>query len=258
MKKNVPQPYSSRLWRAIIEFDMIAAGDRILVGLSGGKDSAFLTYALSCLRHVCPRPFELAAVNLDPGFTADFDTAPLADFCRSLDVPFHTIQADIAGAIAANDGKDPCYTCSVIRRGAINTFAADHGFNKVAYAHHHDDAVETFLMSILCSGQLTTFLPVTHLERSGITVIRPLIYFRENELISAQPCHGLQPLPSPCPHNGRTRRQDIKELLYSLQSLDKNVYSHLAAAMRQGHSVLWPAAPDRTVLRERHEAFWRK
>lgn len=258
-KASLPQPYFSRLIRAVTEFDMISEGDRILIGLSGGKDSTFLTFALSRLRSLAPFSFDLAAITMDPMFTDDFDLPPLAAFCHDLDIPFHSIQVDVAGAIATNEGKDACFTCSLFRRGAINNFAIAHGFNKVAYAHHHDDAVETFFMSLLCSGQLTTFKPVTVLDRTNLTVIRPLIYFRERELTVTPRFHGFTPVASPCPLNGKTKRQEIKELLASLTSLNPAVYDHVAAAMRQKPTTeLWPPESSREKLKEKHQAFWRK
>lgn len=257
MKHSMPQNYYSRLWRAISEFDLIAAGDKILVGLSGGKDSVFLTYALALVRQNSPRPFELAAVNLDPKFAADFDPAPLAAFCADLGVPFHTLEADIAGAIARGGGKDPCYVCSFFRRAIINKFAVQNGFNKIAYAHHHDDAVETFVMGLLWTGQLKTFQPKTHLDRTGLDVIRPLVYFREKEIRAARKLHGFTPLPSPCPLDGKTKRQEIKEMIRSWEKTNKHVFRHLAVAMREGAATeLWPAAPTRAELQRRHQAFW--
>lgn len=257
MRRHLPQQYFSRLWRAVIEFDLISAGDRILIGLSGGKDSSFLTYALALLRDHSPRKFELAAITLDPMFSTDFATAGLAAFCADLGIPFHTFKIDIAGAIARNDNKDPCYSCAFFRRGAINRFAKENGFNKIAYAHHHDDAVETFLMSILYSGQIKTFLPKTYLDRTGLTVIRPLIYFREKELRRTIQYHGFTPIPSPCPYNGKTKRQEIKELIRGLERKNKLIYTHLAAAMREGSLIeLWPAPLSRQDMQQKHHAFW--
>ncbi len=255
----LPQAYFSRLCRAIIEFDMIQADDRILIGFSGGKDSTFLLYALACLRQYAKKPFTLAAFTMDPMFTSDFDTASLRAFCQTLDIPFYTDKVDIAGIIAAQDGKDPCFSCSFFRRGAINRFATENGYNKVAYAHHHDDAVETFFMGLLHSGQLKTFSPVTHLSRSGLSVIRPLIYFREHELKSATSIHGFKPIPSPCPLDGHTKRQDIKELIDKMGQESPALYSHLSAAMRQKESMqLWPEELSRDALKQKHIDFWRK
>ena len=259
MDKNLPQHYFSRLCRGIIEFDMINKGDKILIGLSGGKDSLFLTYALSILRKRSKTPFQIEVLTIDPMFTPDFDVSPLAGFCKDLDVPFHTKKVDIAGIIDKNNGDDPCFTCAFFRRGAINKFAVENGFNKVAYAHHHDDAVETFLMSILYSGQINTFLPTTYLDQSNLTVIRPLVYFRESELIDTPKFHGFTPIPSPCPLNGHTKRQEAKDMIRDLGENNPLLYGHLGAAMRHNPvSKLWPTELTREELQVKHLKFWNK
>jgi len=258
MLKQLPHRYFRKLWRAIVEFDMLAPGDRILVGLSGGKDSLFLTYALATIRNNTPCDFELAAYTLDQMFSDDFKTDQLAEWCNQLKVPFYTDRVNIAKVIEEN-GKDPCFTCSFFRRGVINRFAVAHGFNKVALAHHHDDVVETFLMSILYSGQIKTFKPVTYLDRTGITVIRPLIYFREKELAGTVKFHGFEPIASPCPLNGKTKRHEVKNLITSLCKQMPAVYDHLATAIRESAVVeLWPPEPSYQELRDKHIAFWTK
>jgi len=259
MDKNLPQNYFSRLCRAIIEFDMITKGDRILIGLSGGKDSLFLTYALSILRSRSATPFEISVLTIDPMFTDALDTNPLAEFCAQLDAPHYTKKVDIAGIISKNNGNDPCFTCAFFRRGAINRFAVEHGFNKVAYAHHHDDAVETFLMSILYSGQINTFLPTTYLNQSNLTVIRPLVYFRESEIKTTPKLHGFTPIPNPCPFNGHTKRQEAKDMIVDLEKNNPALYAHLGAAMRHSPtSKLWPAKMTREQLQIKHLTFWNK
>lgn len=259
MNNNLPQSYFSRLCRAVIEFDMIAKNDKILIGLSGGKDSLFLTYALSILRQRSAFPFELAVLTIDPQFTDNFDTTALAEFCNNLAIPFHTKKVNIGEIITNNQGKDPCFTCAFFRRGAINKFAVENGFNKVAYAHHHDDAVETFLMSILYSGQINTFLPTTYLDQSDLTVIRPLVYFRESELVDTAKYHGFTPIPSPCPLNGHTKRQEAKEMIVELEKNNPTLYAHLGAAMRHSPTTkLWPTELTRRELQLKHLAFWNK
>jgi tRNA(Ile)-lysidine synthase TilS/MesJ len=259
MDKQLPEHYFARLCRAITEFDMITKGDKILIGLSGGKDSTFLTYALSILRQRSATPFEIAAITIDPMFTDDFDPKPIKDFCKDLDVAFYTAKTDIAGIINKNNGKDPCFTCAFFRRGTINNFAVENGFNKIAYAHHHDDAVETFLMSILYSGQVKTFMPKTYLDRKDLTVIRPLVYFREYELKETPKIHGFTPIPSPCPLNGHTKRQEAKDMIAALEKTNPAIYTHLAAAMRQSPaSELWPTELTREELRTKHLQFWGK
>ncbi|MBR4696801.1 MAG: tRNA 2-thiocytidine biosynthesis protein TtcA [Selenomonadaceae bacterium] len=256
MKINLPQLYFSKLMRAIVEFEMIENGDHILLGISGGKDSIFLAYAMAILRERLKKDFCLSALNINPMFQPEFNVAPVAEFCASLGIPFATREVDIAGAIQGQAGKKACFTCSYFRRGAINRYAKEHGMNKIAYAHHHDDAVETFFMSLLYSGQLTTFSPVTYLDRTDLTVIRPLIYFREDELREAGKYHGCTPIPSPCPLDGKTMRQKTKELIAELGRDNPLVYDHLASAMRKGSlGELWPAAKTRDEMKETYYRY---
>ena len=200
--------------RAVVEFELIDNGDRILIGVSGGKDSIFLTYALAILRERLKKDFTIAAFTVTPQFDDPFNTDAIAAFCQSLGVPYEVVDVDIAGAIAEQEEKSPCFTCAFFRRGAVNRYAKEHHMNKVAYAHHHDDAVETFLMSLFYSGQLNTFRPKTYLDKTGITVIRPLVYFREQEIIDAIPLHGFTPIPSPLqsPRRRDARRRPWRTL----------------------------------------------
>lgn len=256
MKTNLPQTHFSRLMRAIVEFDLIEDNDQILIGLSGGKDSIFLTYALALLQKRLKKNFDLAVITIDPMFTKDFPLHKVADFCKNLNLPFYHQAVDIAGTIKEQNDKDPCFTCAFFRRGAINRFAKEHGYNKVAYAHHHDDAVETFFMSLLYSGQLKTFLPKTYLDRTEISVIRPLIYFRENELKDTVALHGFTPIGSPCPFNGKTKRQEIKELIAVLGENNPTLYAHLGAGMRESAIIeLWPPRQNRQQLKEKYDAY---
>ena len=245
--------------RAVVEFDMIHEGDRILVGVSGGKDSLFLLYALCLLRERIGRKFSLRALTIDPMFSADFDTAPIRDFCAELNVPFDTFKVDINGVINEQGGKNACFSCAYFRRGAINRHAKETNCNKVAYAHHNDDATETFLMGLLYSGQVSVFLPVTYLERTDITVIRPLLYFREKDIARCQKYHGVTPVASPCPRDGHTTRQEVKELIAALENKNREIYPHIAAAMRQSAlGDLWPAAKDRDEMRPVYKEYMEK
>ena len=256
MKFQLPQLYFSKLMRAIVEFELIDDNDHILLGVSGGKDSIFLTYALAVMRERLKKNFTLTAMTVNPGFSKNFDTERIRRFCSSLDIPFETRNVDIAGIIEGQNGKDPCFTCAFFRRGAINRYAAEAGCNKIAYAHHHDDAVETFLMSLLYSGQLHTFTPKTYLDRTKLTVIRPLVYFREQEIRSAIPIHGFQPEQSPCPLDGHTIRQKVKELIQSLSRDNPMLYEHLAAGMRQSAvGELWPAAKTRDEMKAVYQNY---
>lgn len=240
--QSLPRTYTRKLLRAIREFDLIRPGDKVLIGFSGGKDSAFLVYALSILQRHGIIPFELGALTIDLGFATSLNVNPLAEYCNALGVDFHTHRTEISRyAFGEENPEGPCATCSFLRRGAMNRFAKEHGYNIVALAHHYDDAVETFLMSIIFSGQIKTFLPRTELERSKITTIRPLVYFREPELKEALKFIGFSPVPNPCPNDGKTKRAETKELIRKLTNQDNRIFSNLASAMRQGRPMeLWP------------------
>src|SRR5690554_4795308 len=217
---------------------MLDPGGRILVGLAGGKDSALLLYALVVLARYGVVEEELAAITIDPGMEP-LDPGPLVEFCRLLGVEHHLLKTEIGRAVAGFD--DPCARCSYLRRGIICRFAREHGFNKVALGHHHDDAVETFLMSILYSGQIRTFLPRTHLSRTEMTIIRPLVYLREKEIKKAARFLPYTPAKPVCPYDGASYRKKVKDLLKTLTRERRWVYTNLAAAMREGNPrQLWP------------------
>jgi tRNA 2-thiocytidine biosynthesis protein TtcA len=253
---SLPRTLTQKLLRAIREFDLIRSGDRVLVGFSGGKDSAFLLYALALLQKHRIIQFELGALTVDLGFATGFNPEKLQQFCKRLQVPFAVRTTEIAKyAFSAANPEGPCAICSFLRRGALNRFARENGYNTVALAHHQDDAVETFLMSILFSGQIKTFLPRTELERSGVTAIRPLVYFREAEIRETLPLTGFTPAPSPCPVDGRTKRAEVKELLRNLTRHDPRVFSNLAVALREGRPLeLWPAELTREEIAQRRKS----
>lgn len=251
MKLELPKLYFGKIMRAVVEFNMIKGEDKILIGLSGGKDSLFLLYSMAYLKEKLHNKFSLSALHIDPMFEENFQTEKMRQYCNSLNIPFTSHSVDINGAIKAQEGKKPCFTCSYFRRGAINRFAKENGFNKIAYAHHHDDAVETFFMSLIYSGQLETFSPVTYLDRTDLTVIRPLIYFREHELEDAVKIHGFQALKNPCPFDGNTKRQRVKELIQNLSEDITDFYPHLASAMRiNALGELWPKAKTKAEMKD--------
>ncbi len=252
-RQSLPGGATRKILRAIREFGLIEPGDNVLVGLSGGKDSSLLLYALSILQRHRIIPFTVGALHIDLGFETPFDPAPLADYCNRLGVPFHLLKTEIAKyAFGENNPEGPCATCSFLRRGAMNRLAKEHGYHVVALAHHYDDAVETFLMSIIYSGQVKTFLPRTDLERSGLRVIRPLVYFRETEIRKLTELTGFTPLPSPCPRDGYTKRAEAKELIRDLSRHDKRIFNNLASAMREGRpQELWPAELSVTAKQRR-------
>lgn len=252
----LPKNYSKPIWRAIMEFDMINPGDRIMVGLSGGKDSSFLLYALWVMQKQTMIPFELAAVSIDPGFAETSPRPVLQNFCDALGIPlFYEELPHMKEVIFTNEGnQSPCAKCAFFRRGAINRVAVKQGYNKLALGHHHDDAVETFLMSILYSGQITTFLPVTPQDRAGLTVIRPLVYLREKEIRSARKFFPFDPVSSCCPRDGHSTRSEVKSLIHELQHKNLSIYDNLSAAMRfpSEKAILWPRTLKRDEMRTQY------
>jgi len=254
MQANLPKSYVRKIWRALMEFDMLGPGDRCLVGLSGGKDSSFLLYALSVIREHAPFRFELAAATIDPMFDQHFPAERLHRLCESLQVPLILEQVNLAEIAFAPSEQNPCPRCAFFRRGALNRIAQRDGHNRLALAHHHDDAVETFLMSILFSGQIKTFTPVTEQDRSQLTVIRPLIYLREWEIKSAYKFFAWDPIANPCPLDGKSTRQTVKELLRELGRANRSVYDNVSAAMRLpiDKIELWPTELNRETMRQRY------
>jgi tRNA 2-thiocytidine biosynthesis protein TtcA len=252
-KLSLPKTATQKLLRAIREFELIGAGDRVLIGFSGGKDSSFLLYALTILQQHKVIPFELGALTVDLGFDGDLKLKSLQDYCAMLGVPFYVRKTEIAKyALAEDNPEGPCATCSFLRRGVMNRFAKENGYQVIALAHHYDDAVETFLMSILYSGQIKTFRPRTELQRTGLKVIRPLVYFRESEIIKTIPLTLFKPVASPCPLAGHTKRAETKELIRTLCLHDKTVFNRLAAAIREGRPMeLWPVALSAEEKRRR-------
>ena len=256
--QSLSRSYSRRLYRALIEFQMISEGDRILVGFSGGKDSAFLLYALSAIQRYSPVKFQLAAATIDLGFSGGLINEEMEALVHELGVPYFIRKTNIAKfAFNSEQEKSPCAVCSHLRRGSLNSLAVENGFNKVALAHHRDDAVETFLMSILYSGQIHVFRPVTYLDRTGITVIRPLIYFRESEIRGAVKRIGYKPPANPCPAQDETQRLAVKNLIRSLSRENPMVYTNLFKALHSSAlGELWPPTASKQEMKELHKMFF--
>ena len=255
MKLDLPKSMFSRITRAVVEFELIDEGDKILIGISGGKDSLFLTYALALLRERFKKKFSLSALTINPMFNDNFNVDAVTEFCRSLDIDHAVEVVDIASAIKTAN-KKPCFTCAYFRRAAMNRYANSIGANKVAYAHHLDDAVETFLMGILSSGQLNTFTPKTYLTRTEITVIRPLVYLRESEIAKFTRKNNFNIIKSPCPIDGTTNRQTVKELIRSLEKDFPNLFSHLSSSIRKSAlGDLWEAPKTLEQMRKSYYSY---
>lgn len=225
--------------KAIDDYHMILPGDKIAVGISGGKDSLTLLYAMHGLRRFYPAPFELCAVTVDLGFD-NLKLDKIKELCFSLGVEYHIIRTDIS-RIVFDDRKEsnPCSLCSKMRKGALNDAMKAIGYNKVAYAHHRDDVVETMMMSLIYEGRFHTFRPVTYLDRTGITVIRPLIYMHEADIIGFVNRYDIPVVKSPCPADGHTKREYIKNLLKEINHGAPGVKDRMFTAIRDGRLEGW-------------------
>lgn len=259
-KFALPNKMLAKLWRAIIEFKMISSGDKLLLGLSGGKDSMYLATALATIKRYSPVKFELACFTVDTMFTKDFPKEELEIFCKNIGLEFYHEQVNVMEVWKhKNQGNTPCFSCAYFRRAATNRKALELGFNKIVLAHHHDDAVETFLLNLIQSGQLRTFLPVTYLSKTKLTVLRPLAYYREEEIIANVKALNIIPLKNACPYDGNTKRQATKEHIASLKMLNPEAYEHLGAAMRTSDKQeLWPAPLKQKELTHNFRTFWDK
>lgn len=209
------QKILSDMRRACTQLKLIDDGDKIAVGLSGGKDSLALLSALAAYRRFSPERYELIAVTIDMGLGADY--APLADYCRSIDVPFILEKTDIGDVIFnVRKEKSPCSLCSKMRRGALSNVIMREGYSKLALGHHADDLAETFLLSLFYEGRLSTFAPKAYMSRSGVTVIRPFVYISEADVGALARDMNLPVVKNPCPADKHTRREYVKNLIKSI------------------------------------------
>ena len=218
--------------KADTDFGMIAPGDRIAVGVSGGKDSLLLLYALSLYRRFSGKDFTLQAITLKLGLEP-FDVTPIAALCERIDVPYTVIDTEIAHIIFdLRKETNPCALCAKMRRGALNDAAKALGCNKVALGHHRDYAIETLLMSLLFEGRLHTFHPNTYLSRKGVTVIRPMIYVPEKHVKHMARVLDLPVVKNPCPADGHSKREEIKSLIRTLSRDYPQIKDYMIAALR--------------------------
>ena len=218
--------------RCTQDYNMIMPGDRIGVGVSGGKDSIALLVFLAELRKYDHIPFELEAVTVDLGFGMDF--TPIEDLCKRLNVPFTLVKTEIAPVIFDyRKEKNPCSMCAKMRRGAINQALLDRGLNKLALGHHYDDAVETFVMSLIYEGRISCFQPVTDLDRTGIVQIRPMLYIHEKTIDSFAARKELPVLTNRCPVDKYTKREEIKQLIYDLSATYPDLKERIFGAMQR-------------------------
>lgn len=227
------QRLTSLLRQCIQRYDMIQPGDKIAVGLSGGKDSLCLLMGLSALRRFYPAPFELHAIHVDVGAGMSAENIQrMADFCEQQGVPFHHVKTDIYQIVfEERKEKNPCSLCAKMRKGALNQTALDLGCRKIAYAHHKDDFIETLMMTILLEGRCECFPPVTQLDKTGLQVLRPMLYVDERDVIGFTRKYELPVVANPCPADGKTRREDVKQFIRESRRQFPNIRESLFSAV---------------------------
>ena len=226
--------------RAVDDYEMIEDGDKIAIGISGGKDSLTLLYALNGLKRFYPKKFEIYAVTVDLGFQ-NLNLDAIKALCNELEVPYTIVKTDIADIVFEQRKEtNPCSLCAKMRKGALNEEMKRLGCNKIAYAHHKDDMVETMLMSLIFEGRFHSFSPKTYLDRMDLTVIRPLMYVNEADVIGFVNKYELPVAKSPCPVDGYTKREYASELLDQLIKENPGVKERMFTAIVRGNIPGWP------------------
>ena len=236
--------------RCVEDYKMIEKGDRIGVGVSGGKDSVALLVLLAQLRKYDPSAFHLEAITIDMGLGMDY--SGIRQLCEELDVPYTVVATEIASVIFEHrKEKNPCSMCAKMRRGALNQALLERGLNKLALGHHYDDAVETFLMNLLFEGRIGCFQPVTNLDRTGIIQIRPMIYIHEKTVDNFITRHGLPVIENRCPVDKVTKRAEVKDLLFELSARYPDLKDRIFGAMQRYPLEEW--APQGRYKRPKDE-----
>ena len=221
--------------RGVDDYNMIEEGDKIAVGISGGKDSLALLCSLAYLRRFYPKKFELIAITIDMGFEGGMDFTPVRELCEKLDVPYHIIPTEISKIIFdVRKEANPCSLCAKMRRGALHNAAKELGCNSVALGHHFDDVVETFMLNLFFEGRLGCFSPVTYLSRVGVKLIRPLLYMPEKDVVEFAKKNELPVVESKCPADKNTEREEMKTLLRTLERENNGLRYRIFGAICRG------------------------
>ena len=223
----------SHMRKAIEDYHMIEENDKIAVCLSGGKDSITMLHAFKALQRFYPKKFEIIAISIDPGFEF-FDTHFLQEICDNLEIPLF-IEKSHAKEIVFDirKEKNPCSLCANLRRGIINSLAVREGCNKIALGHNQDDVLETFLLNLLYAGNIGTFSPVSYMDRSGVTLIRPLVYTPEKDTKRFIRKNNLTVMPKVCPMDGTSKRESMKQMIFLLQKDIPTVRANLFGAIQR-------------------------
>ena len=233
------QQIMSKTRKAVDDYKMINENDTIAVGISGGKDSLALLHALAGMRRFYPIHYSLIAITCDLGFK-NVDFNEIKKLCEELDVKYYIVESDISDIVFnVRKEENPCSLCAKMRKGAMYNFLKEVGCSKIAYAHHQDDVVETYMMSLIYEGRQNTFSPVTFLDRTGVTVIRPFIYMKEADIIGFVKANNVPVIKSPCPVDGYTKRQYAKDLLKSINEEAPGVRDRIFTAIQNSNIKGW-------------------
>ena len=226
--------------KAVDDYQMIQEGDHIAVGISGGEDSLTLLYALHGLKRFYPHKFELSAITVDLGYEK-FDTEPLKRLCDELEVPYRVVKTDIAHILfEERKESNPCSLCAKLRRGALHNNAKELGCNKVALGHHKDDAIETLMLAISYEGRINCFSPKTFMDKENITLIRPMVYIAEESIKRVVKKYDFPVIHNPCPADKKTRREDMKNLIYELNHRMPGFKDNLFGALTNSEQLfIW-------------------
>lgn len=232
-----------RVRRCVEDYHMIEPGETVAVGVSGGKDSLLTLVALARLRAFYPVAFQVHAITLETG-TPGMCFDAVADLCRELEVPYTRISVPVYQIVfEERKEKNPCSLCAKLRRGILNEEALNQGCNKVALGHHFDDVAETFALSLIYEGRLGCFLPVTHLNKTGLTSIRPLLYLHEKTIRNFAEKMALPVVFNPCPADKHTQREEVKTLLYQMEGRYPGFKQNILGALQRSPLPGWQPAP---------------
>ena len=220
--------------RAVEDYGMIEEGDRIAVGISGGKDSLALLRTLTAMREFYPKRYEVIGVTIDMGFPAS-DFSAIRAFCHACGADYRVVPTEIAKIVFdVRRESNPCALCAKLRRGALHAEAKRLGCNKIALGHHYDDVVDTFMLNLFYEGRLGCFSPVTYLSRRDLTLIRPMIYCEEHEVVWFANKQRLPVMKSPCPEDHNTERETMKNLLRDLERNNRGLRKRIFRAVCKG------------------------
>ena len=245
------QKVLGQMRKAIEDYHMIEEGDKIAIGVSGGKDSLTMLDCFYYLQKFYPKKFTFMAITIHPGLDV-FDTSEVEKFCKERGIEYIVYKSNITKVVFdIRKEKNPCSLCANMRRGMLNSTAIEHGCNKIALAHHKDDAMETLLMSILLNGKIHSFAPVTYLSRSEVKVIRPFIYVDEGVIRGIAKSKNYPIIKKYCPMDGFSKREYMKDLIRDLQKDIPKVREHIFGALKRSSIQGWDPTVE-LVFKPRH------